>query len=227
MRGAKAYTRILSDRYTVISSLPQLYSFRRCPYAMRARMALAYSGCTVQLREVKLAAKPPELLQLSAKATVPVLYHEQKVIEQSLDIMYWALAKHDPATWLQDAQLSQQLILHCDQYFKPLLDKYKYSDRQPRLSQPEHRAIALPFLQQLNRRLNQQAFLLGQQIRLCDVAIFPFIRQFAHVDKTWFEQSGLTHLRRWLEYWLTTELFLSIMKKYQPWQQGDQVTIFP
>lgn len=209
---------------------PILYSFRRCPYAIRARMTLAYTGIECELREVKLQAKPAALIDASSKATVPVLVLEDRVIDESLDIMHWALAQRDHGQWrssdraAQDAQTA--LIEACDQDFKPLLDRYKYADRHPEMSQDQHRRRACEFPALLDARLDSD-YLFGSQLSLADVAIFPFIRQFAFVDINWFRQSPYPALQRWLQRLLESPLFTSVMTKHPPWQPGDSITRFP
>lgn len=213
--------------HSASSDLPAdiLYSFRRCPYAMRARMALRYSDCRVELREVELKHKPAALLDISAKATVPVLLcRDGWVIDESLDIMHWALQQNDPHNWLQAQYQPEmaELIEHNDTVFKRHLDHYKYADRYPELSQLEYRQQGEVFLQQLEQRLGQQAYLISEHISLADVAIFPFIRQFAHVDIHWFEHAPYPHLRSWLYQWMESALFQSVMHKHSPWQTGDR-----
>ncbi len=206
-----------------------LYSFRRCPYAMRARMAIRYSDCRAELREVDLKHKPPALLAISAKATVPVLLcRDGRVIDESLDIMHWSLQQRDQDNWLQ-AQCQMEidaLIEHNDTVFKRHLDHYKYADRHPDATQLEYRQQGEAFLQQLEQRLQQQAYLISEQISLADIAIFPFIRQFAHVDVHWFDQAPYPRLRAWLYQWLDSQLFQSVMQKYTPWHEGDRPLIF-
>ena len=206
-----------------------LYSFRRCPYAMRARMAIHYSDCRVQLREVDLKNKPEALLAISPKATVPVLLCDDgRVIDESMDIMRWALQQRDPNNWLHAQPQAEifALIETNDTVFKTHLDHYKYADRYPGASQLEYRQQGEVFLQQLEQRLQQQAYLICNQISLADIAIFPFIRQFAHVDIHWFDQAPYPRLRAWLYRWLESALFLSVMQKYSPWQTGDHPLIF-
>jgi len=205
-----------------VNANPVLYSFRRCPFAMRARMALVYAGIRVELREVKLASMPESMLRLSPKATVPVLVlADGRVIDESLDVMLWSLSQADPRQWLEIDAASRQLIRRCDEDFKPLLDCYKYADRHPRLSQVEHRLNAQFFLQELDQLLSRHAFLTDNQCRLADVAIFPFIRQFAGVDACWFEQCEYVALRGWLNTMRDSDLFKRVMQKYPFWQPGD------
>lgn len=199
---------------------PILYSYRRCPYAMRARMALHYAGIAVEIREIDLKNKPAHLLQVSPKATVPVLViNDASVLEQSLDIMHWALQQQDSDNWLgADQLLMQQLIAENDGWFKQALDQYKYANRFPEQSADVYRAQGEIFLQKLENLLNQSPFLLGQQLSLADIAIFPFIRQFAAVDTAWFDGDNTNTapypaLKAWLHQLVTSELFISIMQK--------------
>ena len=201
---------------------PCLYSFRRCPYAIRARMTLAYSAIRVEIREIKLSNMPQEFLDLSPKATVPVLrLSDGTLFEQSLDIMHWALSVADPQQWLVDDSESQELIRQNDEDFKPLLDAYKYADRFPRLSQLEHRNGAESFLRQLEDKLCQHPFLVSKRMTITDVAIMPFIRQLAGVEPKWFEQCEYSGVRRWLNQQIDSELFKSVMSKFAFWQPGD------
>lgn len=189
-----------------------LYSFRRCPYAMRARMALRYSGVPLSIVEVSLKAKPAEMLAASPKGTVPVLVcADGSVIEQSLDIMHWALARHDPDNWLQPGCAA--LIEENDTRFKVLLDRYKYAIRYPEHPMEYYRAQGAEFLQRLEDVLARSAYLAGPALSLADVALAPFVRQFAHVDRDWFEQAPYPRLNAWLERFLASELFSSVMKK--------------
>lgn len=189
-----------------------LYSFRRCPYAMRARMALRYSGVPLSIIEVSLKAKPAEMLALSPKATVPVLVcADGRVIEQSLEIMHWALAQHDPDNWLGPD--SAALIEENDQVFKVDLDRYKYAIRYPEQPMEQYRAQGAAFLQRLEVLLEQTPYLAGDTLSLADIALAPFVRQFAHVDCDWFEQAPYPRLNAWLERFLASELFISVMTK--------------
>ncbi|MCF6325301.1 MAG: glutathione S-transferase [Gammaproteobacteria bacterium] len=210
---------------------PVLYSFRRCPYAIRARLALRVSGVQVVLREVELADKPELLYQLSTKATVPVLViAENDVIDESLGIMRWALQQSDPDGWLvsdnERVAESQRLIAANDTEFKPCLDRYKYSDRFPEQSMEFYRTQAEVFLKELEAKLISSPYLLSERPTLADMAIFPFIRQFANVDKGWFEKSPYPHLQCWLTGLLVLPLFNSVMDKYAQWQPDDPGVIF-
>lgn len=200
------------------NSLSVLYTFRRCPYAMRARMAIYAAGVKVEQIEVSLKNKPASLLAFSPKGTVPVVITSNgDVIEQSRDIMLWALDQADPDNWLlqQDKQAQQQmmqLVDCCDFEFKPFLDRYKYFDRYPAQSQLEYRQQAEVFLHQLELRLSQNSFLIDEKMRFVDVAIFPFIRQLAGVDTGWFVQSPYKNLVGWLDACINTSMFEAIMK---------------
>jgi len=201
-----------------MAQLPTLYSFRRCPYAIRARLAIKTSSVQVQLTEVSLRDKPPELLVISPKGTVPVLHLGDQVIDESLDIMLWALDKHDPGNWLTpdgsslDDALS--LIRTNDETFKRHLDHYKYADRYPEHPMEHYRQQGEIFLDELNQRLVASSYLLSMKPSLADMAILPFIRQFANVDRNWFDQAPYPKLQRWLNDLLTSKLFEAVMKKH-------------
>jgi glutathione S-transferase len=203
-----------------------LYSFRRCPYAMRARLALQSAGIRVQLREVVLRDKPAEMLRASPKGTVPVLLAGGDVVEESLDVMLWALERHDPEGWLDMPAAGHDLIAECDGPFKTSLDRYKYASRHPEADAQEERAKASLFLHRLDRMLVGKNWLFGR-ISLADMAMLTFVRQFANVDRAWFDARDWPDLLRWLEAFLASERFLAIMQKYKQWQPGDAVTFFP
>ncbi len=194
-----------------------LYSFRRCPYAMRARMALSSSGLDYEHREVVLRDKPPEMLEVSPKGTVPVLVTPTgTVIEESLDIMRHALAMKDPEGWLE--RDDPELVAANDGPFKHHLDRYKYATRYADVDPEEHRSAALDILRQLEARLAKDAYLCGAKRGLADIAIFPFIRQFANADRTWFDAQSLPRLQDWLERLITSELFTGVMAKHAQWK---------
>jgi len=195
-----------------------LYSFRRCPYAMRARMALRYSGVAVSIVEVSLKAKPAEMLALSSKGTVPVLSVDGQVIDESLAIMHWALAQNDPQDWLlKDDPVGQQhiagLIEENDQVFKVHLNRYKYAERYPEQPMEFYRAEGEVFLRRLDELLEGRDYLLAEHPSLADVALMPFVRQFAHVDREWFGQTPYRRLQAWLQRFLESELFIGVMAK--------------
>ncbi len=198
------------------SNLPILYSFRRCPYAIRARMALFYAGIAVEIREVDLKAKPAHLLEISPKGTVPVLYLTNDVVlEESLIIMNWALNQTDPEHWLLASEELEveELIKWNDGDFKFYLDRYKYADRYPEFSQDYYRDQASGFLIELNERLTRNRYLCGQQISIADVAIFPFIRQFASVDMVWWQHAPFQVVNNWLQGFVESELFALVMRQ--------------
>ena len=195
-----------------------LYSFRRCPSAMRARMALRYSDVAVNIVEVSLKAKPAEMLALSSKGTVPVLSVDDQVIDESLAIMHWALAQNDPQDWLLkndpagQAQITE-LIEENDQVFKVHLNRYKYAERYPEQPMAFYRSEGEVFLRRLEALLEGRDYLLAAHPSLADVALMPFVRQFAHVDREWFGQTPYVRLQAWLQRFLESDLFTSIMKK--------------
>ncbi|VVO49227.1 hypothetical protein PS865_00196 [Pseudomonas fluorescens] len=195
-----------------------LYSFRRCPYAMRARMALRYAGVPVEIVEVSLKDKPAQMLALSPKGTVPVLNADGVVIDESLQIMRWALAQHDPDDWLLAgdsfaALWMEKLIEGNDQIFKSALNRYKYAERYPEQPMEAYRAEGALFLQKLDELLEGRDYLLADHPSLADIALLPFVRQFAHVDREWFAQMPYVRLQVWLQRFLESDLFISIMKK--------------
>jgi len=195
-----------------------LYSFRRCPYAMRARMALRYSGVEVQIVEVSLKAKSAEMLALSSKGTVPVLEVDGRVIDESLDIMRWALAQNDPEDWLlKDDSFGslwmEKLILGNDTFFKIDLNRYKYAERYPEQPMEFYRAEGEKFLSKLEELLGRNEYLLADHVSMADVALMPFVRQFAHVDREWFAQTPYVRLQAWLQRFLESDLFTSVMQK--------------
>ena len=213
-------------------SLPVLYSFRRCPYAMRARLAIAASGVSVELREIVLRDKAPEMLTASPKGTVPVLVTEEgRVVEESLDIMFWALRQHDPQGWLAldnaAMKIAKSLITRAETEFKDNLDRYKYASRYEGADPLQSRADAALFLKDLDLLLQGQRFLLGDASTIAAFAILPFIRQFANVDRIWYDAQDWPNLLRWLEEFLASPAFVRIMQKYPKWQAGDPVTTFP
>ena len=208
--------------------LPILYSFRRCPYAIRARMAIYYASITVELREVSLANKPQQMLALSPKGTVPVLQLHNKVLDESLDVIHWALQQSDSDGWLRPELQSQTetLIKSNDNDFKAWLDKYKYWERFPEQPQLYYRERAEEFIALLENLLEKHRFLLGQKLSVADIAIFPFIRQFAFVDKEWFDSAPYPNLQKWLQEFLVCDIFVQSMAKQPLWQVGDRIRTF-
>lgn len=183
---------------------------------MRARMALQYAGVEVEIREISLRDKPKQMLAISPKATVPVLcLPDGKVIDESLDIMYWALSQSDEPGWLNiDLSVCKQLIAENDSRFKAALDAYKYPERYPEKSQTEHRADGELFLHRLEILLAENSGLFGSLPTLADIAIFPFIRQFKGVDSDWFNAAPYPKLKTWLITLTESELFATIMQKH-------------
>jgi len=216
---------------TVTRTLPVLYSFVRCPYAIRARLALQFSAQRVRLREVHLKAKPAHLLEISPKGTVPVLlFGNGQILEQSRDIMYWALQCNDPMALLQaDRTETEALLDENDTRFKGHLDRYKYPDRYG--NEPldnlgvQARVKAEAFLQSLESRLQQHAYVMAESLTLADIGLFPFVRQFAHVDPAWFDNAPYPALQRWLKTCIALPQFERCMQKYPAWHQGDTDTV--
>lgn len=204
---------------------PILYSFRRCPYAMRARMAIAVSKTPVQLREVILKDKPEEMTQASSKGTVPVLLVGDKVLDESLDVMHWALEHSDPENWL--SAKDPELVEQADGPFKYHLDRYKYATRYEDADPETHRAEGLDFLNTINARLADAPYLHGDSRGFTDIATFPFVRQFRIADPEWFDSAPLPNVQKWLVTLTNAGLFLSVMKKYSPWKETGEEYAFP
>ena len=214
-----------------MTALPVLYSFRRCPYAMRARLALAVGGVPVELREVALRSKPAELLSASTKGTVPVLVLPNgEVIDESLNVMLWALRQHDPEDWLQPSAGSLgdmlALIAQCDGQFKPNLDRYKYPNRylleahaadlDSRGFARASRARGAAWLVTLQTRLTDRPALFGGCLSLADMAVLPFVRQFAHTDAAWFAAQPWPQMHAWLAQFEASTLFATVMQGRAP-----------
>ena len=211
------------------ASLSYLYSFRRCPYAMRARLGLLFAELPVELREITLKNKPEQMLAISPKGTVPVLQlSDGSVLEESAEIMMWALGQQDPQGLLDEKVLHQanMLIDKNDNEFKHWLDRYKYADRHLEMTQTEYRQQGEVFLQSLESLLVENTYLLGDKVTVADIGIMPFVRQFAHVDRDVFYSLPYPKLQLWLQHWLTHPLFIQAMTKFQPWQEGDAVVVF-
>jgi glutathione S-transferase len=220
---------------TPIMSLAILYSFRRCPYAMRARAAIIASGTRVELREVELRGKPAAMLAASPKGSVPVLVLVQEqmagqVIDESWDIMLWALRQHDPHGWLGrdecHVQAALPWVIENDTTFKLNLDRYKYPERYPEQPQSVYRSAGEQFLQRLEQCLATTTYLLGDTFTLADAALLPFVRQFAATDAGWFTSAPYPALRAWLERYISSELFALVMQKFLVWKPGDGAVVF-
>ncbi len=211
--------------------VPVLYSFRRCPFAIRARLAIHASRQTVELREVILRNKPEAMLLASPKGTVPILLlSEGRVVDESLDIMTWSLKQADPEGWLPDRQDDQlrfdELLARNDGSFKMALDRYKYPNRFEGADPHQARDDGARFIRDLDVCLQNGQFLLGQRFSLADAAILPFIRQYAHVDRDWFYRQSWKAVIAWLDAFKESERFLSVMIKIPAWQQGTKGVAF-
>lgn len=200
---------------------PILWTFRRCPYAIRARLALASSRVTVELREIVLRDKPEAFLQTSQSGTVPTLRLPDKVIDESLEIMVWALQQNDPQRLLDMPQEGWDLIRVSDGPFKAALDHTKYATRYPDLDAKEERRKAASYLLSLDERLVGQAWLFGDRPSLADLALLPFVRQFAFIDRAWFDVQEWPNITAWLDQFLDSEVFSLVMRKYATWSEGD------
>jgi glutathione S-transferase len=206
---------------------PILYTFRRCPYAMRARLAIKASGVIVEIREVKLKNKPEELLNISPKATVPVLYiSSKKIIEESLDIMKWALEINDPLKLLKQEKLNRievhNTLNKLENDFKQNLDRYKYSSRFDQPNPELYRDKNLKILNEFNNLLQHNKGIYSSHLSLLDYAIFPFIRQFRNVNSVWFDSLELKFLKSWLYELIDSDEFSSIMKKNLIWEPNQK-----
>ena len=214
------------------AALPIVYSFRRCPYAMRARLALQVSNTRCELREVVLRDKPQDMLDASPKGTVPVLIEPNgAVIDESLDVMLWALGKNDPDNWLNPPGVELQQMLHLinafDDIFKPQLDRYKYPNRFDGVDPTECRDRAAIYLTEALMPLANSTYLYGAQPSLADMALMPFVRQYANTDRPWFDAQDWPHIQDWLDRILKSPLFLAIMHKYAQWSPPDKGVEFP
>lgn len=218
--------------------LPVLYTFRRCPYAMRARLAIVAAGVQVEVRELVLRAKPAHMLEISPKGTVPVLWlPDGTVIDESLDVMRWAVAQNCPSNWLvlnaEQQQQCDEWIALLDGEFKRNLDRYKYPHRyntEMYTCDPlEHRAVCERILARWNAVLEQTgSCLFGRQPSFADYAILPFVRQFRIADEAWFDAvAGYDALKQWLSAFLGSNVLEQAMVKYSPWQPGDTPLTFP
>lgn len=191
---------------------------------MRARAALLQTGTTVALREVVLRDKPDAFLQASGSGTVPCLVTAESTIDESLDIMVWALRRYDPADWLDMPKDGWEWIERCDGPFKEALDRTKYAARYPNTDPAAEREKAMAYLNDLDRQIDRWIF---DRPTLADFAILPFVRQFAFIDKPLFDAEAGGVLRGWLERYLASDDFAAIMPKFAQWQDGDQPILFP
>jgi len=205
---------------------PVLYSFRRCPYCMRAHMALKYAGIKAELREVDLKALPEELMDATENNTVPVLVIDREnVMDESWDIVKWALSQNDPDNWLgENSQylLDAEILIETNDFsFKPDLDHYKYADRHPEHAEEYYREQCEEFIEELEEMLAEHAFLLADELSLADIGIFPFVRQFSLVDQDWFLKSPYPKVQQWLTGMIDSELFKDVFQKHELWKAGD------
>ena len=210
--------------------IPILYSFRRCPYCMRAHMALKQSGIKVELREVKLSDIPAEALALSPDATVPILVlPDGSVFTESWDIVKWSLSQNDPNNWLGDNNehsLDAEILIETNDYsFKEDLDHYKYADRFPEHSEEHYRTACEEFIEELEEMLSNNHYLLADQISLADIGVFPFVRQFSMVNKEWFDRTPYSKVQNWLQDFIDSELFQVIFHKHETWN-SDATAIY-
>ena len=216
-----------------MAKFPILYSFRRCPYAMRARMALFISNITCELREVKLSKKPSEMLSLSPKGTVPVLLLEDgSVIDESLAIMFWALEKKDTNSLLRDYMINEaenkKFLNTIDIDFKYALDRYKYPNRYDNVDPIMYREICHNILIGINDKINENNYIYGKYLSFLDIATLPFIRQFRIADPLWFDnEMSLVKIKHWLENFLNLPIFEQIMTKYPEWVNEKEQFFFP
>ncbi len=209
--------------------VPVLYSFRRCPYCMRAHMALKQSGIEVELREVKLSEMPAEVLAITPDATVPVLVlTDGSVYTESWDIVKWSLLQNDPEQWsgsTNDYLLDAEMLIETNDFsFKNDLDHYKYADRFPEHGEEHYRKACEEFILELEDMLTENRYLLADQLSLADIGVFPFVRQFSMVNKDWFDNAPYPYVQNWLDTLINTELFQHVFKKRKIWN-ADTATV--
>lgn len=202
-----------------MAQLPILWTFRRCPYAIRARLAIASAAIKVELREIQLKNKPVPFLEVSASATVPALTVGGQAIDESLEIMVWALKQNDPERLLNMPGSAWELIATNDGPFKVALDHTKYASRYPELDKNTERDKAVAILVELDERLGDKSWLFGDRPTLADYAIIPFVRQFANTDRDWFNKQPWSALIAWLDRFLESDAFAKVMVKYKPWSE--------
>jgi len=214
------------------NQIPILWTFRRCPYAMRTRLAIKVSGIRVYLREIVLRHKPSEFVSDSPKATVPVLKMPNgEILEESIDIMHWALAQNDPDDWLEvlkkREEYSIRFLADLDGPFKNDLDRYKYASRYKLDNKAglAHRDKGSKFLNQINESLANAPYLSGERQGFLDIASLPFVRQFRIANIEWFDQQDWPQLHNWLQTFLASDQLKLSMEKLKPWdsKQGDGI----
>jgi len=205
-----------------MAQYPILWTFRRCPYAIRARLALVSAGVKVELREILLREKPQPFLDTSTSGTVPALRLDHQVLDESLDIMIWALEQSDPQQLLDMPKEGRDLIVTNDGPFKTALDHTKYISRYPELDEMVERGKAAAFLFALDERLKGRLWLFGDRPTIADQAILPFVRQFANTNRNWFNTQAWPDLIAWLDRFTGSDTFARVMIKYVPWSEGDE-----
>lgn len=239
MSTSKSSTSVIITTETATCSLPILYSLRNCPFAMRARMAIYKAQISVELRDLVLSNKPVEMLNASPKGTVPVVVLSTgSVIEESLDVMLWALTENDPHNLLRDTEPLNntislvnksdivELVTKYDQQFKPCLEAYKCAKRYHESNLIECREACEIYIQELEQGLAKHRFILDNQESMADIALLPFIRQFAKVERSWYLSSRYVNVRRWLNAYLQSAVFNKVMTKYPLWQAGQEPEVF-
>lgn len=215
-----------------VQTFPVLYSLRNCPYAMRARIAIFKAKQTVILRDLVLTNKPKEMLVASPKATVPTLvFNNGDVLDESLEVMLWALNASDPDDLLHQNKGNSfadmlKLIHVFDHEFKVSLEQYKCAKRYQENNVEECRLECEQYIQQLEQRLTQHQFLMSNKESLADIALLPFIRQFARIERQWYLQSPYPHLRQWLNNYLQSPMFTKVMAKYPLWLENQELVLF-
>jgi len=228
----------MNENNNQFKALPILYSLRNCPYAMRARIALFKSKQPVLLRDLVLSDKPAEMIEASPKATVPVLVLATgEVIDESLDVMLWALKESDPNDLLHsedelihpDENMLSAMLAFIDEFdngFKSALEQYKCAKRYQEDDIVQRRAVCQQYLDKVEQRLTTHKFLFSDQESLADIAILPFLRQFARVERQWYLQSPYPKLKQWLNGYLQSPMFTKVMAKYPLWQENHEPVLF-
>ena len=211
---------------------PILYSFKRCPYAMRARMAILLTNTKCEIREVKLSNKPMSMIRASEKGTVPVLITiNNKIYDESLDIIEWVLKRNnifDKTHNSSESEVSDSLISQFDKDFKFHLDRYKYSSRYIKEEKLRHRDACLFILKEIELIHSKDTWFFGKEINKIDICLLPFIRQYRIADIDWFDSlDEIPVIQNWLNYFLESELLKNIMINYKPWKPNDEVEYFP
>ncbi|MFT5669198.1 MAG: glutathione S-transferase [Glaciecola sp.] len=211
-------------------TLPILYSLRHCPFAMRARLAIFKSKQAVELRDVKLTNKPAAMLIASAKGTVPILVVSPvQIIDESLDVMLWSLEQSDPDNLLLDASIRHDLLAFIAMYdleFKACIERYKAAKRYHEPNLEQCRQACEVYVKDLEHRLGKHSYVWGEYESVADIAILPFIRQFAKVERSWYVQSSYTNVKRWLNKYLQSAMFNKVMALHPIWEEGSEVVIF-